>query len=706
MTGKPSRMIGQLGAAWLRWVFAAAVLVGYTQPAKAQEASGPQGNSALAAGLGEALKAAMKNAATTAPAPAAEEELSPTSEPAGDPPDIHVSPQGRVEMHVRELDLDGVLQMLSMQSQRNIIASKDVTGKVTANLYNVTFEEALTAVLGSNGAGWVENGNFIYVYTTAELQQLEAARKPITTKRFQLHYMRAEDVKTLIQPLLSKNGIIAGTPAAKTGIGSSGGSGSSGGASSGSSNGGSSGGGGSSTDTGGDAMAGEDMLIISDLPERLDQVEAMIKEIDVRPQQVLVEATILRAQLNEDNALGIDFNVVGGVDFRNLSSTSNGVTDIKVDGLPTAKLDNTTFAANTDFRGAVPQGGLTFGIIKNNVAAFVRALEQVTDTTVLANPKILALNKQPGEVIVGREDGYPTTTVTETAAVQSVQTLKTGTRLVFRPFVGDNGFIRMEVHPEDSTGGVTSANLPFKVTTEATTNIMIRDGHTILIGGLFRESSVASKSQLPIMGNLPVAGALFRNSHDTTQREEVIILLTVHLIKDEECYAQTGEKLADDVERFRVGMRKGLQWYGRERLAQAHYHWAMEHLAKGRTNRALWDLNLAINNNPKFIAAIKLKEQLLDKRSWDEDSSSVRDFIRHQIMRETGTVLPLYGRPAAAGCLPLLEAPCGFEEDKPDAGAEFGPDMNKPDAQVKPAPSAGAPRVPAEPATAAKEGKL
>ena len=600
-------------------------------------------------------------------------------------------------MHVRDLDLAGVLQMLSMQSQRNIIASKDVSGKVTANLYNVTFEEALTAVLNSNGAWWVENGNFIYVYTTAELQQIEAARRPITTRRFQLHYTRAEDVKTLIQPLLSKNGTLAATPAAKTGIGSSGSTGTSGGASTGSS---SSSSGGSTTDTGGDALAGEDLLIVSDYPDRLAQVEAMLKDIDVRPQQVLVEATILRAQLNEDNALGIDFNVVGGVDFRNLSATSEGITNITVDGLPAVKFDNTTYATNTDFRSAVPDGGLTFGIIKNNVAAFVRALEQVTDTTVLANPKILALNKQPGEVIVGREDGYPTTTVTETAAVQSVQTLKTGTRLVFRPFVGDNGFIRMEVHPEDSTGGVNASNLPFKVTTEATTNIMIRDGHTILIGGLFRETSTAARSQLPIVGNVPVAGALFRSTRDTTQREEVIILLTVHLIKDDECYAQTGEKLADDVERYRVGMREGLQWFGRERLAQAHYHWAVEHMAKGHTNRALWDLNLAINNNPKFIAAIKLKEQLLDKRAWDEDSASTRDFIRRQIMRETGTVVPLYDRPGGPPCLPLLDAPCGYEDGKPAENVEFGPEVKTP------APSTGPPKPPAAPAKPAREGKL
>src|SRR5262249_51088219 len=161
------------------------------------------------------------------------------------------------------------------------------------------------------------------------------------------------------------------------------------------------------------------------------------------------------------------------------------------------------------------------------------------------------------------------------SAIQNVQFLDTGTQLRFRPFIGGDGYVRMEVHPEDSTGGLTAANLPFEQTTEVTTNIIVRDGHTILIGGLFREVTSASKDQIPIAGNLPVAGALFRNTHDNTQREEVIILLTVKIVKDAECTPEAGERLMEDVERYRVGMRQGLRWWGRERLAQAHYHCAL-----------------------------------------------------------------------------------------------------------------------------------
>ncbi|UCD27949.1 MAG: hypothetical protein JSV03_12720 [Planctomycetota bacterium] len=564
---------------------------------------------------------------------------------------VSVSPQGRVEIHVRDLDLSAVLQMLSIQSQRNIVASKNVSGTVTANLYGVTFEEALTAILDSNGCGWTERGNFIYVYTLEELREITADQDEVIARLFRLHYTKASDVKAMIEPMLSTEGKISLTPASEVGIATN------------------------AEQAGGDTLAGKDCLLVVDFPERIAQIEKVIAEIDIRPKQVVIEATILRAQLNEDNALGIDFNLVGGVDFQALSAVSPGITDINTGNLPQAELQGTTFTTRTDFAEAVPDGGFTFGIIKNSVAVFIRALESVTDVSVLANPKIPALNKQRGEVIVGRRDGYLTTTVTETAAVQTVEFLETGTQLVFRPFIGNDGYIRMEVHPEDSTGGVTAANLPFEQTTEVTTNIIVRDGHTILIGGLFREVTSATRNQLPVLGNIPVAGALFRSTHDSTQREEIIILLTVHIIKDDDSMRLASEEVLEDVERFRAGMRQGLQWHGRERMAQAHYHWALDYLAKGNFSRAMWDLDLAINNNPKFLAAIKLKEKLLDRREWDDDGGKIRGFLLEQIMKEKGISLPLFGRPGPPFEIPLLRGPSGFDEGQdtePQASLEPG----------------------------------
>jgi type IV pilus assembly protein PilQ len=280
-------------------------------------------------------------------------------------------------------------------------------------------------------------------------------------------------------------------------------------------------------------------------------------------------------------------------------------------------------------------GGLKVAFLTNEVSVFVAALETVANTSVLANPKVLALNKQRGEVLVGREDGYLTTTVTDTTTVQTVEFLKTGTRLTFRPYIGDDGYVRLEVHPEDSDGHVVSG-LPSKTTTEVTSNVLVKDGHTIVIGGLFRESSTNARSQIPGLGNLPIVGVLFRKRQDITTREEIIILLTPHIIKDDMAYSRASEEAQRDAEKLRVGVRRGMQWFGRERLAEANYDKAVREMNKKNPSRskALWYLDSAINLNPSFMEAIKMKESLSGKEVTTVDNSTMHSFVKRQVMAE------------------------------------------------------------------------
>lgn len=536
----------------------------------------------------------------------------------------------RVEVHVVDAPLTTVLRLLSTQSRKNIIASAGVQGTVTADLFDVSFDEAMESILGPNGCTFIQRGNFIHVYTIKELADQQAAAESskasnkLTARLFHLNYITTEDIEPMLKALLSTEGKIATMPEAGKAAGESGG---------GSEGGGSSGGmGGGTTQLGrGNLLTRPDAIMICDYPDRLANIETVIREIDVRPRQVLVEATIMRATLGEQNSLGIDFNVLGGVNFQNLSAVSPGVTDLTVGVVPQNELNGSSFTARTDFNDAVPRGGFTFGFIHNDVGAFIRALEAVTDATVLANPKVLTLNRQEGHVIVGRRDGYITTTFTETIATQTVEFLETGTRLFFRPFISDDGYVRLEIHPEDSSGGLNEQNLPFKRTTEVTTNIMVRDGHTVLIGGLFREANSAVKSQVPYFGNIPVAGALLQTNTDVAEREEIIILLTVHVVK-EDTYMAESAKMADNVERLRIGMRKGLQAYGRNRLAQAHYRWAVEHAEAGRLDKAIWDTRLALHLAPTHPQALRLKEQLLHRRDLEHGEGYVREFINRRLM--------------------------------------------------------------------------
>lgn len=587
-----------------------------------------------------ALRAQYPEALAANDSPSADMAAGPAESAADIPgiePEVAVTERGRVNMHVADLPLSTVLQILSVQSKRNIVASSKVSGTVTANLFDVTFEEALSAVLTANDAGFERIGSFIYVRTLEELAAISRRSrfKPVT-RVFNLNYISSRDAVAYVTPLLADDDSITASPPSEAGIAS-----------------GRSGGGGQS-------HASADFIIVNASTETLREVAGILTQVDIRPRQVLIEATILRAELKDDNALGIDFTLVGGVDLELMNSVSNAITDITVGQLPAARFEHMNSTVTTDFASSVPDGGITIGVIKDQVAMFIRALEQVTDTTVLANPKVLALDKQKGQVIVGRRDGFLTTTVTETQAIQTVEFLETGTQLIFRPFISGDGYIRVELHPEDSVGFVNAQGLPSEQTTEITTNVLIRDGETILIGGLFREVTTDARSQVPFLGSIPFLGPLFRSRNDSTAREEVIILMTVTIIDDQADYARESAEVMEDIERMRVGIRQGLMWHGRDRLAERHYQKALEAMAADDSEKALWHARMSVHNNGRFLPSINLRDSILRKRAWDDDGTAARMFLHDLIARERGYGEQMFGRP------PRVTPPSNGQPVSPD----------------------------------------
>ncbi len=558
-------------------------------------------------------------------APAAGTAASSQEAPASTPTrldQVTITDTGLVDVHVRDTEIGAILEMLSYQARTNIVASTSVQGKISANLYGVTLTEALDAILTPNQYGYRQLGKTFFVGTP---QEITAQMPPPLTRLFKLRYITKIEAATAVKALLGPAGSL-------TVSGSAGGSG-------------------AVKSIVEITEVGSDYLIVTDTPERLTAIEQLLQQIDVRPKQVLIEATILRATLTENNQFGIDFTLLGGVDFLDVSSTSIGSQNLTLGPTPPIDFEHTTFNVGTDLTASLrPGGGFSFGIIRNNVAAFVRALEEVTDVVVVANPKIVALNKQEASVQVGRRDGYLTTTVTETAAIQSVEFLETGTQIRFIPCINDDDTVRLEVHPKDSNGGLTAANLPFEETTEAHASILVDDGHTILIAGLFRERTISSKSQVPVLGNIPGLGLLFQSATEGTVREEVIILLTVHVLKNTDKEQARYAALLDDVERIRVGSRKGLVGLGRERLAQAFYQEAFCQAERDDLEKALLNVRMALHNNPKHLAALKLKERLLGRRLWDDEGTRMRTFLLDLIRGEqdsgrTECQDELFGRP-------------------------------------------------------------
>ncbi len=491
------------------------------------------------------------------------------------------------------------LQFLAARYQKNIVPSAKVDGLITiTNLYDVTFEQALEAILG-HGFKYEQQGNFINVYTAEEYKKIKEDPDRMVYKVFTLYYISAAEAKKLITTVLSKSGRIETTTAAVIDFPT-----------------------GESISTvsgGGDTTAMNDTIIVCDYPENIEQVSEVLSSVDIRPKQVLIEATILSVTLTEDTQFGIDWQTLHG--------TVSGLTDITRGASDFFKSEGMSQVGKS--------GGLTVGFAHDNIAGFIRAVEEVSDVTILANPKILAVNKQLGQVYIGKKLGYESqTTQTETSTTQQVDFLDTGTKLSFRPYIANDGYIRMDIHPKDSSGDLKSNNIPDETSAELVTNIIVKDGETIVIGGLFRDTIKANKTKVPLLGDIPLFGVLFRGTADQVKREEVIILLTPHII--EEPAETEGQARADDVSRKRYGAKDAMLPIGGARFAEDCYATAVKYYLQGKYEFAMRQLAVALKLRPTYLEAIRLKEKIIAETRPDDVDRMERIMLEVMDRKEAG----------------------------------------------------------------------
>jgi type IV pilus assembly protein PilQ len=486
-----------------------------------------------------------------------------------------VSDDGRITSLTFKTDwgIRDALQFLGASYRRNIVPSSKVDGALTVtSLYNVTFDEALSAILGC-GFRYQQDGSFIRVYTEDEYKKLKENPERMIYKVFTLYYISAAEAKKLVTPVLSANTKVEVTTAAITDFPT------------GESI--------SKVTGGGDNTAMNDTIIIHDYPENIVEAEKVLKAVDARPKQVLIEATILSVTLTEDMQFGID--------WQQIQTAVTGISGVS---------RSTEFFKFAGTSQVTKTGGMTVAVAHDDVGAFIRAVEEVSHVTVLANPKILAVNKQLGQVYIGKKLGYKSqTTQTEISTTEQVNFLDTGTKLSFRPYIADDGYIRMDIHPKDSSGALNAQNVPDETSAELVTNIIVRDGQTIVIGGLFRDKVTTKKTQIPVLGDLPVVGGAFRGTADGVERQEVMVLLTPHII--EEPSETGGQARAEDVDRKRFGATEELQPIGRIALAEDYYAKAVKFHVAGDKKSALKNLSIALRIQPAHLEALRLKEKIL-----------------------------------------------------------------------------------------------
>jgi type IV pilus assembly protein PilQ len=222
------------------------------------------------------------------------------------------------------------------------------------------------------------------------------------------------------------------------------------------------------------------------------------------------------------------------------------------------------------------------------------------------------LNKQRAEIQIGQKQGYVSQTITETTSTQSIEFLDTGTQLRLRPFISSDGLIRMEVHPELSDGSVEvkeGFTLPNKRLTGVTTNISVRDGCTVVIGGLIHEQLVSTVNQVPVLGNLPIIGIAFRNSSETTERQEVLVLITPRIVY-EPGMCREGKEGACEFLRRQSTYADKMSPFGKRSIARRYFRLAEKAYASGDRDKGLRFAEMAVHFNPVNREALELRSAI------------------------------------------------------------------------------------------------
>jgi type IV pilus assembly protein PilQ len=527
------------------------------------------------------------------------------------------------------------LQMLSMQGKRNIIASRGVQGKVSANLYDVTLFDALDVIMRANDLRMEESGNFIYVYTRQEWEDVSKSRLKKVSRNFPLEYLNAKDAGEFIAPILSEVGKVSFVGNVEKGFEPT------------------------PADGGSDSWAFQGMLVVSDYPENIKAIENLLKEIDTPPSQVVVESTVVSSKVQQKDGFGVDVSIIGNLDFANLTNPLSGANDLFSGDVTKPGGESSVTAGNSAVSGWDRESTMKVGVISDDVSVFLRLLDSVTDTTVLARPRVMALNRQRAQILIGRRVGYLSSTTTQTATTQSVEFLDSGIKLVFRPFISSDGSIRMELAPSVSEAKIenlvdtngSTLPVPNEDTSEITTNVRVKNGQTLVLGGLFKENTVIERRQVPGLGDIPLLGNAFKGYDDSLTREEIIFLVTPTIVKDE--IAKVWSDEANEFEHaVRIGTREGLLPWSRDTLTTSSNQKAFEAMAKGDRELALFHAENSLRLMPNQPEMVRLRTELTGKGSTaqaDYENSMMRRMVEKQLGKRVDGSMPAAGTQTANG---------------------------------------------------------
>lgn len=433
----------------------------------------------------------------------------------------------KLSLNFQNIEVRALLQVIADFTNFNVVTSDTVTGNVTLRLKDVPWDQALDIILQAKGLGLRKSGNVILIAPKDELAAKEkvdlearaqiASLEPVRTQSFQLNYTKAEDV--------AKG--LAGQ--------------------------GSGGGGGTATRILSQrgsviAEARTNQLFITDIPSKLEEIQAMIAKIDIPVRQVLIEARIVEAGDSFGRSLGVK---LGSTDLRGLRGgvAGYGTPEMSVGiggnmnaiGLQTGQVTGTTVPFNdTQFINlpAVGQNNYsaaTFAVSLFSAAANrflnleISALEADGKGKIVSSPRVITADQVKALIEQGEELPYQTAT---SSGATALQFRKANLKLEVTPQITPEGNVILDVDVnKDSVGRSTAAGFAID-TKHVRTQILVENGGTVVIGGIFTQNEREDVTKVPLLGDIPVLGNLFKTRTRTTAKTELLVFLTPKVITD------------------------------------------------------------------------------------------------------------------------------------------------------------------------------
>ena len=413
-----------------------------------------------------------------------------------------VLPKTKTTLELQDADIRDVLQLISIRSGVNIIYGADVTGEVTISLRDVPIDQAFKTILSLKGLTYIPVAeNVLRVITPTQLTT-ERSQAVTFTKIFPLNYANAEEVKAQLDSIRGIEGRKGITNVDKR----------------------------------------TNSIIITDTQEGLEFCEKFIKELDVKPMQVMIEAKIVDFSVDDLRELGVNWSHESLTTQPGTGKLSHDKT-YPVGPVELQRTIDQSGVGRVEARGAesslgVPTGGLfSFGWITDREVFNMKLGMLVTQgkAKILSNPKVATMNNKEAKIIAGEKFPYKSTTIEAGGRSQENWVyLDAGVQLTVTPTISPDKYITLKVKPVVSIPApATAQGVPPQVKTRETeVTIMVRDNDTLVIGGLITENDLAQIRKIPLLGDLPILGYLFKYKSNTKTTTELVVFITPKIIED------------------------------------------------------------------------------------------------------------------------------------------------------------------------------